>query len=312
MFQREIIPEKLSGYRLDKASAILFEEYSRTQIKKWILNGNILLNGEILRPRDFVFQGDELEINPISKNQVSWNPQKINFNTIEEQEDFIIVDKHPMLVMHPGSGCYDGTLANGLLHKFDELKKLPRAGIVHRLDKNTSGVLVVARTEKFRQHFIHQMQNRLIRKKYLAFVAGSPSLGAFTIDKPIGRDSFNRTKMIVRPDGREAVSNVVVYKKYGNYSLLDIHIETGRTHQIRVHLSNEALPIIGDEVYNPRAEIRKNTPTGLIDIIRNFPRQALHADSISFEGLDRKNYKFKAKLPDDMNDLHDKLKFFFD
>ena len=202
------VPFDLANTRVDKAVSELFPDFSRTQIKKWILDGRILVNGELSKPKENVQENDEIEINPIEEKKVSWEAQNINFDVHYEADDFIVINKSPGLVMHPGSGCYDGTLANGLIYRFPELASLPRSGIVHRLDKDTSGVLLIARNEKFRNYFINQMQTRSIKKEYIAVVVGS-TLGSFSIEEPIGRDRFNRTKMAIRSDGKEAITREI-------------------------------------------------------------------------------------------------------
>ena len=302
------VPTSLANNRLDKVAASLFPDFSRTQIKKWIEEGRILINGDLSKPRDFAQENDEIEINPVEEKKVSWDKEDINFDVIHEDNDFIIVNKHPGLIMHPGSGCYNGTLANGLIFKYPELVNLPRSGIVHRLDKDTSGVLLIARTEKFRNYFIQQMQDRYVKKEYVAVVIGS-TLGSFVIEDPIGRDKFNRTKMSIRADGKEARTYIKLKEKIHNYSVLDISIETGRTHQIRVHLSSKKLPIIGDKIYDPAKSIAKESSSKLVQIIRSFPRQALHAKFLSFEcPKTKKQISFEAPIPKDIDNLISDIK----
>ena len=302
------VPKSLANNRLDKVAASLFPDFSRTQIKKWIEEGRILINGDLSKPRDFAQENDEIEINPVEEKKVSWDKEDINFDVIHEDNDFIIVNKHPGLIMHPGSGCYNGTLANGLIFKYPELVNLPRSGIVHRLDKDTSGVLLIARTEKFRNYFIQQMQERLVKKEYVAVVIGS-TLGSFVIEDSIGRDKFNRTKMSIRADGKEARTFIKLKEKIHNYSVLDISIETGRTHQIRVHLSSKKLPIIGDKIYDPAKSIAKESSSKLVQIIRSFPRQALHAKFLSFEcPKTKKQISFEAPIPKDIDNLISDIK----
>jgi len=289
-------------------SSELFPDFSRTQIKKWILEGRIIVNGELSRPKEIVQENDEIEINPIEEKKVSWSAQDIDFEIHHESDDFIIINKPPGLVMHPGSGCYDKTLANGLIFRYPELVNLPRSGIVHRLDKDTSGVLLIAKNEQFRNYFIDQMQQRKVIKEYTAVVVGS-TLGSFSIDEPVGRDKFNRTKMSIRPDGKEALTFVKSSKRVGNYSILDISIHTGRTHQIRVHLSSKKLPIVGDNTYDPGRSIAKDSSDKLIEIIRSFPRQALHARFLSFTCHKTKNeMSFNIQTPLDMKNLISDIK----
>jgi len=302
------IPNNLANKRLDKVSAELFPDFSRTQIKKWILEGKIIVNGELSRPKEIVQENDEIEVNPIEEKKVSWSAQEIDFKVHHESDDYIIINKPAGLVMHPGSGCYDQTLANGLIFRYPELVNLPRSGIVHRLDKDTSGVLLIAKNEQFRNYFIDQMQQRKVIKEYTAVVVGS-TLGSFSIDEPIGRDKFNRTKMSIRPDGKEALTFVRSSERIGNYSILDISIETGRTHQIRVHLSSKKLPIVGDKTYDPGRSIAKDSSDKLIEIIRSFPRQALHARFLSFICHKTKNeVSFNIKAPSDIKILISDIK----
>ena len=297
------VPNNLALKRLDKAAAEMFTDYSRTQIKKWIEDGKVLVNGEISQPREKVHENDEIELNPVEEQKVSWEPEDIQFEVHFVNEDFIIINKPAGLIMHPGSGCYDGTLANGLIFKFPELVNIPRSGIVHRLDKDTSGILLVARTESFRNFFINEMQERRVIKKYSSIVVGS-TLGSFSIEDPIGRDKNNRTKMAIREDGKDALTFVKLKENIGNYSVLDVRIETGRTHQIRVHLASKKLPIIGDKTYDPSRSIARDSSSELIDIVRSFPRQALHATHLSFNDQKSDNqFSFDIPIPNDMERL---------
>ena len=299
---------EFANQRLDKAATELFKDYSRTQIKKWIEEGRILVNGDLCKPRETVHENDEIEINPIQEKKVSWDPQDIGFDVNHETSDFIIINKPSGLVMHPGSGCYDGTLANGLINRFPELENLPRCGIVHRLDKDTSGILLVAKNDAFRNYFINEMQERRVVKKYIAVVSGD-TLGSFEINDAIGRDKSNRTKMSIRQDGKEALTYVKLKEKIGNYSILDIRIETGRTHQIRVHLASKKLPIIGDKTYDPRRTIMKDSSQKIIDIVRSFPRQALHARYLAFKCPETdEEISFETPIPKDIKKLIDMLK----
>tara|TARA_B100000524_G_scaffold243452_1_gene130399 strand:- start:3267 stop:4202 length:936 start_codon:yes stop_codon:yes gene_type:complete len=302
------VSEEFSGMRLDKVSSMIFENYSRTQLKKWIIEGRILLNNELASPREIVSTNDEIEINPISEIKTSWEPEDIHFEIIKEEKEYLIINKPSNLIMHPGAGSHKGTLANGLLFRYPELKNIPRAGIVHRLDKDTSGIILVAKTEKFRNYFVQLLQERRVEKNYKAIVVGK-IIGSFEINEPIGRDANNRTKMSVRSDGKEAYSFIRLEESYQNYSLLDISIKTGRTHQIRVHLSSKKLPIIGDKTYNASKHIAKDTPSVLVDVIRNFPRQALHSSQLSFEDPNTNEMlSFNATMHEDMKNLIDCFK----
>ena len=304
---KKVTPE-FSNMRLDKVSSEMFKDFSRTQLKRWILEGRILLNNELALPKDNVHVDDVIEINPITEKKNFWEPEDIYFDVMVEEKDYLIINKPSNLIMHPGAGSNNGTLANGLLYKYPELENIPRAGIVHRLDKDTSGVLLVARTEKFRNYFVEELQERKVKKNYIAAVVGK-IIGSLAIDDPIGRDKNNRTKMSIRPDGKEAYSFIKLEEDFNNYSLLDVSIKTGRTHQIRVHLASKKLPIIGDKTYNPSGNIAKNTPKELIDLIRNFPRQALHSSKLSFVDPEtHEDISFDAPIPQDIKNLISQLK----
>ena len=304
---KKVTPE-FSNMRLDKVSSEMFKDFSRTQLKRWILEGRILLNNELALPKDTVHVDDVIEINPITEKKNFWEPEDIYFDVMAEERDYLIINKPSNLIMHPGAGSNNGTLANGLLYKYPELENIPRAGIVHRLDKDTSGVLLVARTEKFRNYFVEELQERKVKKNYIAAVVGK-IIGSLAIDDPIGRDKNNRTKMSIRPDGKEAYSFIKLEEDFNNYSLLDVSIKTGRTHQIRVHLASKKLPIIGDKTYNPSGNIAKNTPKELIDLIRNFPRQALHSSKLSFVDPEtHEDISFDAPIPQDIKNLISQLK----
>ena len=308
MINSKKVTFEFSNMRLDKVSAEMFKDFSRTQIKKWILEGRILLNNEFALPKDNVSVDDVIEINPITEKKISWEPEDIYFDVINEEKDYLIINKPSNLIMHPGAGCNSGTLANGLLYRYPELENISRSGIVHRLDKDTSGVILVARTEKFRNYFVNELQERKVKKNYYAAVVGK-ILGSIEINDPIGRDKNNRTKMSIRTDGKEAYSFVKLKENFNNYSLLDISIKTGRTHQIRVHLASKKLPIIGDKTYNSSGKIAKDTPGELIKFIRNFPRQALHSRSLSFSNPDtQESISFNAPLEKDIQNLINNLK----
>ena len=302
------VPENVSKTRLDKVCSEIFDDFSRSQLKKWILEGRILLNNEIALPKDLVNKNDEISLNPVSENKISWQAEDISFEVMVEHEDYLIINKPFNLVMHPGAGCKQGTLANGLLFYYPELKNIPRAGIVHRLDKDTSGILLVARTERFRNFFVKLLQERKVQKVYKAVVVGKV-IGSFEITESIGRDRNNRTKMSIRSDGKEALTFVKLNESYKNYSLLDVKIETGRTHQIRVHLVSKKLPIIGDKTYNSSNNVAKETPKELIETIRAFPRQALHSHQLSFMDMNTDEMmSFQAPFPDDIKKLIETIK----
>ncbi|MDB4210507.1 RluA family pseudouridine synthase [Gammaproteobacteria bacterium] len=299
----QIINIDFHNSRLDQAATTLFADYSRSQIQRWIESGNLLVNGEILRAKDKIHDGDELALEPTLENRVSWEAEDITLNVHHEEQDFLVINKPPGLVMHPGAGCNNGTLANALAFHYPELIKLPRCGIVHRLDKDTSGLLAIAKTEKFRSFFVDKLQTREVYKQYEALVVGQV-IGSFSIDLAIERDPRNRIKMRTTDFGRDALSHVSLVKFYNGYSHVAVEIETGRTHQIRVHLSHHKLPIIGDRLYNPRNLIARDTSKEVMPLIQQFPRQALHASKIGFASIDSGDQiEFQCSPPEDIRSL---------
>ena len=234
--------------------------------------------------------------------------ENIVFDIVYEDSDLFIINKPKNQVVHPGAGNTKDTIVNGLAHKRLNQKVLPRYGLIHRLDKDTSGILLFARTEKFRNYFVSLLQERKVKKIYKAVVVGK-IIGSFQINEPIGRDKTNRIKMSIRSDGKEAISFVKLYENLGNYSIVDVSIETGRTHQIRVHLANKKLPIIGDKTYNSAGNIAKETSQELTESIRSFPRQALHSCNLSFKDISSDNIiSFESDLPNDIKTLINTIK----
>ena len=305
-YKFNVNPENAS--RIDKLIASELPEYSRSRIQTWIKNGNILLNGKTCLPKDIVKENTLIELTIDESESLDIEAQNLPLEIIYEDEDIIIVNKDSGMVTHTAVGNFNNTLQNGLLHRFPELKYVPRAGIIHRLDKQTSGILIIARNLKSQHYLSTLMQSRLINKKYSSIVSGIVSRD-IVIDKPIGRHHVNRKKMTVREDGKQARSIVTVVKVLENSSLLDIEIVTGRTHQIRVHLANNQLPIIGDKTYNPAGRIAKNTSSELIEIIRNFPRQALHSFQLSFfDPYLNNDVSFFSDMHKDMIKLLDEIK----
>ena len=300
------VPKDLVDLRFDKATSVLFKEFSRTKLKAWILRGNILLNGEISSPREKVNLDDEIEVNPVNEVSTKWGAEKIDFEVLHETANFLVINKPIDLVIHPGAGISSGTLANGLLHRFPELKDLSRAGIVHRLDKDTSGLLIVARNEKFRLYFIDLLQTRMVKKNYKAFVVGTLR-GNLEINSPIGRDKNNRTKMTCREDGKEAITNVRTIHSYGGYSLLDVEIETGRTHQIRVHFKYKDTSLLGDKQYGKKNVKFKKINNEFFIKLNKLSGQALHAKTLEFDHpISGERLKFDSELPNDIYSVIEK------
>jgi len=302
------VPEALSGHRIDLALTAMLSDVSRSKIKTSILDGRVLLNEEIVSKLNTKLHGGEvIEITFIEEEVVETIPQEINLDIVDEDVDFIVVNKTPDLVVHPGAGNKTNTLLNGLLFKFPELKKLPRGGIVHRLDKDTSGLMVVAKNEKSLFNLSNQISNRTVTRIYQAFVVGKISKSG-KIDEPIGRHPSNRQKQSVLSSGKEAITHYSLEATYGNYSHLFLRLETGRTHQIRVHLSHLGFPIIGDPLYGRKRRFAKSTDSKLREVIEQFPRQALHASSLGFlHPSTNKKIEFTIELPKDIKNLEAKL-----
>ena len=272
----KIVPIELTGERLDRAAANLFPEYSRSRIQLWIDSGALLIDGRAGKRRQPVAEGMSLILTATTEPQGDWQPQFIDFPVIYEDEHIAVIDKPAGLVVHPGAGNWDGTLLNGLLHRYPDLAEIPRAGIVHRLDKDTSGLMVVARTLAAQNNLVQQLQSRSVTRLYQAIVLGGPSASGH-INAPIGRNPKNRLKMAVVTKGKEAITHYRVLQSFQAYKLLQLKLETGRTHQIRVHLSHNNWPILGDQLYAGKSRLPKGCTPELRSLIEGFRRQALHA-----------------------------------
>ena len=298
-----------SGQRVDKIVAQCFPEFSRNHIKKWIKEGALTINGNTTKPKKILKESELIEINTEEQVLLEDQPENIKINVISEDKDIIVINKPPNLVVHPGAKNRTGTLVNGLINYDSSLANLPRAGIVHRLDKDTSGLMVVARNERSYLNLVKQLKDRTVVRIYKALVVGEPASGG-VINKPIGRHPRHRTKQAVVKKGKEAITEYKLVKRLGGYSLLEILLKTGRTHQIRVHLSYLGLPIIGDSTYGGRKKFSKGTSENLRKVIQEFHRQALHASSLIFNHPSgNKPISFKSELPKDMTFLLNTLSF---
>jgi 23S rRNA pseudouridine1911/1915/1917 synthase len=300
------ITEDLAGERLDKAASSIWSDYSRSVIKKWIDNGQLLLNGELGKPRDKVFTSDEISLEPSDITEESWEPQDIPLNIIHESEHFIVINKPSDLVVHPGAGIKSGTLANGLAFHFNELTSLPRNGIVHRLDKDTSGIMVIARTLKFHKSIIAQLHDREVYKAYKTIIYGEVKATRY-FDGPIGRDPKNRIKMKINENGRDAFTSIFPNITKNGFSLIDVEITSGRTHQIRVHLTDAGLPIVGDQLYKVKSLNPNYFSSEHAEIAHAFPRQALHAHQLKFHDTTGSMVDFCAEVPEDFLRLQEQL-----
>jgi len=302
-----IIPERMTGQRLDVALSEMLPDYSRSKITAWIKSGEALINHKPFKPKDKVNGSEMVELTISQKQNNDWVGEDIPLNVIFEDDDIIVLNKAVGLVTHPGAGNWSGTLANALLHYEPKLATLDRAGIVHRLDKNTSGLMVVARNEKSQKYLVEQLQKHSVSREYSAIVYGHMVAGG-TIDEPIGRDTKDRVKQAVSSHGKEAVTHYRVIDRYQNHTHIKAILETGRTHQIRVHLSHIGYPLMGDPMYGGKVRFPKKADVILKEAIVNFKRQALHARKLTLtHPISGELMSWKAPLPEDMLALLDVL-----
>jgi 23S rRNA pseudouridine1911/1915/1917 synthase len=295
------VPVEAAGRRLDQVLAELFPDYSRSRLQAWVRAGRVAVDGgPLTRPREPLRGGERIELEPLAEPDTRWTPEPMALRVIHEDADLLVIDKPAGLVTHPAVGNWQGTLVNGLLHLAPELATLPRAGIVHRLDKETTGLLVVARTLTAHAALVAALANREVRREYLAVVHGVPT-GGGTVDAPIGRHRVDRTRMAVTPGGRPALTHYTVAERFRGHALLDVRLETGRTHQIRVHLAHVRHPLVGDPVYGGRARLPPDASPELIAALRGFRRQALHAARLALvHPRSGASLAWEAPLPDDL------------
>jgi 23S rRNA pseudouridine1911/1915/1917 synthase len=297
------IPADSAGQRLDQALAQLLPDYSRSRLKGWIESGEIRVDGEIRRPRDKVFGGETVLVDALLETEVAAEAQAIPLEIVHQDKHVFVVNKPAGLVVHPGAGNPDQTLQNALLAVDPRLAELPRAGIVHRLDKETSGLLIIARTVPAHTELVRMLEERAIHREYEAICKGVMTAGG-TIDAPIDRHPVDRVKMAVRQGGRDSVTHYRVIKRYRANTHVRVQLETGRTHQIRVHLTHAGYPIVGDRVYGGRLEMPRGATDELRAALREFPRQALHAAKLQLaHPVTGKPLECVAPLPDDMVQL---------
>ena len=279
--QINIIPNESAGLRLDQALANLFPQHSRSRLKGWLLKGEITVNGAPKRPRDIVSGGETIEIKRQIKEKIKSQAQPINFEIVYEDDDLIVLNKPAGLVVHPGAGNPDGTLMNGLLYNYPKLYDIPRAGIIHRLDKNTSGLLIVAKTLSAHTALVRMLEDRQISRHYIALCNGALT-GGGTINAPISRHPVDRKKMSVQQKGKEAITYFTIKERFTSFTFINIKLETGRTHQIRVHFAHRRNALVGDQTYGGRLALPKGASDELNQLLRHFKRQALHAARLVF------------------------------
>ena len=300
----------MMGERIDAAISEMLPDYSRSKITVWIKAGDALINEKTFKPKDRVNGNEVVYLSLNQKQNNDWVAEKIPLNIVYEDEDIIVINKQFGLVTHPGAGNWTGTLANALLYYDSSLSKLDRAGIVHRLDKNTSGLMVVAKNEKSQKYLVEQLQAHSIDREYSAIVYGHMIAGG-TIDEPIGRDSKDRVKQSVSANGKEAVTHYRAINRFKSHTHVKAILETGRTHQIRVHLSHAGYPLIGDPMYGGRVRFPKKANEVLKKTLLNLKRQALHSKKLTLSHpISGELMSWKAPLPEDMQSLLDVLKEF--
>lgn len=269
------------GQRLDKALTQLLDGQSRSTLQAWIKEGWVLVDDEPAKQKDKLLGGEFVEVMVPEMRETEWVAQDIPLDLVHQDNAMLVLNKPAGLVVHPGAGNPDGTLLNGLLFRFPELGGLPRAGIVHRLDKDTSGLMVVAKTERARLGLIEQLSDHSLHREYLALVNGQVISGG-TVEEPIARDKVDRRRMAINMMGKEAITHYRVDQRFRNHTLLRVQLETGRTHQIRVHMQHLGFNLVGDPVYGRRLAIAGDCDPALVTQLRAFRRQALHATKIEY------------------------------
>ena len=292
-----------AGLRLDQAAAELFTDFSRARLQKWIRGGELTVDGQAAKPTLRLNGGETLALDAEPEYSEAVLPQDIALALLHADEDLIVLDKPAGLVVHPAAGNPDGTLQNALLHFDPRLAALPRAGIVHRLDKDTSGVLVVARSLRAHTSLVEQLQSRAMSRQYRAVVMGEVIAGG-TVDAPVGRHPTDRKRMAVVASGRPAVTHYRVAERFRGLTCLAVSLETGRTHQIRVHMAHIGQPLVGDPLYGRGSRRRRGMADDLAEALRAFPRQALHAETLKLvHPGSRQPMRFSAPLPADFEAL---------
>lgn len=302
--ERAQVPYSSSGARFDQIAAELFPDYSRSRLQEWIKAGVLTVDQQPRKAKEKLFGGEQLVLIAELEPQGEWQPEAIALDIRYEDDDIIVINKQQGLVVHPASGVMSGTLLNGLLHHCPELIQIPRAGIVHRLDKDTTGLMVVAKTLQAQTDLVAQLQERTVSREYEAVIQGAIT-GGGTVKAPIGRHPRQRQKMAVNEySGKEAITHYRLMRRFNHYTHVRVKLETGRTHQIRVHMAHIGYPLVGDSTYAGRFKIPKGCSQELIEALRNFPRQALHAAALGLIHPTTGEYmEWQAERPADFEEL---------
>ena len=297
------VPPEMDGQRLDQVVANLCPQYSRSQLQTWIKAGHIRVDDKILKPKERLTGGEEVIINAVLEPQTEFDAEAIPLDIVYEDAAIMILNKPAGLVVHPAAGNWSGTLVNALLHYNAGLEMLPRAGIVHRLDKDTTGLMVVAKTLEAHTALVAALQERDVSREYLALVHGNVVAGS-TIEANIGRHPVDRKRQAVTDGGKEAITHYRIEERFTHHTLLRVSLETGRTHQIRVHLSHKHMPIVGDQVYGGRPRFPAGASETVRQTVQQFPRQALHATRLGLVHPTTGEFmQWEVPVPDDMATL---------
>ena len=298
-----VVPQDAAGQRLDQVLTALFPNFSRTRLQQWVRKGHVTVDGRTLRTRDKVWGGECIAVTVEEEDEVSWNGEAIPLDIIYEDDAILVINKPPGLVVHPGAGNSEGTLVNALLYYAPELSKVPRAGVVHRLDKDTSGLLVIARTQTAQKNLVEQLQSRTVKREYSAIVVGKMTAGG-SVEAYIGRHPVERTRMAVVKNGREARTHYRIVQRFRHHTYIKVLLETGRTHQIRVHMAYLHYPLVGDPTYGGRLRLPAGASVQLREALRQFKRQALHAGELGLiHPMSGVSMRWEAPLPADMQNL---------
>lgn len=304
------VPDELDGARLDQIAASLFADYSRGRLQQWIKDGYLLVNAQQKRSKDRLMAGDRLELKTELEESADhdWQAEPLQLDIVYEDDDILVLNKPAGTVVHPAAGNRSGTLMNGLLHYCPSLQHVPRAGIVHRLDKETTGLMVVAKTLPAHHRLVRQLQRRDVTRQYQAIVQGVLTAGG-TVDAPLGRHPVSRKKRAVLKEGKASVTHYRVLTRFRAHTHVLCQLETGRTHQIRVHMSHIRHPLVGDPVYGGRLHIPSGASPALAEQLRSFRRQALHAATLGFvHPVTGDEMSWETPVPEDMQLLLDTLK----
>ncbi len=303
-----VVSPELSGKRLDQVLALLFSDYSRSRLQTWIKEGRVQVDGRVRKAKEKVWAGENIIVQALLQDRGGCEAEDIPLDLLYEDEHLLVVNKPAGLVVHPAAGNWSGTLQNALLHHDPELAKLPRAGIVHRLDKDTTGLMVVARSLPAHKRLVEALQAREIKREYMAVVNGLPTAGG-TVDAPIGRHPVNRVRMAVVAGGKPARTHFRVSERFRAHALLDVQLESGRTHQIRVHMAYIHHPLVGDPVYGGRLKLPPSASGGLRSLLRGFGRQALHARRLSLiHPMSGDGMSWMSPVPQDLTALLEGLR----